>query len=106
MPGKIRLDKLLAPDHLVTQNLCVASMTLDSRKVTNGTLFVALQGAQLDGRKFIDSAIKAGAVAVLSETKNKASHGQQTYQNNVLIIKVYQLSIVLSSIAYRFYFNE
>lgn len=45
----------------------VLSVTHDSRKVAPGSLFVAIPGATSDGHRFIDSAVEAGAVAVLSE---------------------------------------
>ncbi len=53
----------------------VSSITHDSRKVTPGSLFVAITGATSDGHRFIDSAIEAGAVAVLSEHSIDADVG-------------------------------
>ncbi|AHG76262.1 UDP-N-acetylmuramoyl-L-alanyl-D-glutamate--2,6- diaminopimelate ligase [Mannheimia varigena USDA-ARS-USMARC-1296] len=44
-------------------------MTLDSRQVQKGDLFVALKGHQVDGRKFIEKAIEQGASLVLSEAE-------------------------------------
>lgn len=44
----------------------VAGLTVDSRAVQAGDMFVALPGTKVDGRKFIPDAIKAGAVAVLT----------------------------------------
>lgn len=37
----------------------------DSRKVTGGSLFIAVKGCNADGREFIDSAIGKGAAAVI-----------------------------------------
>ena len=45
----------------------VTGITADSRKVQPGFVFAAMQGVVTDGRKFIDKAIAAGAVAVLGE---------------------------------------
>lgn len=42
-------------------------MTLDSRQVEKGDLFVALKGHQVDGRQFIEKAIEQGASLVLAE---------------------------------------
>jgi UDP-N-acetylmuramyl pentapeptide synthase len=42
-------------------------ITLDSRRVQSGSLFMAYKGASHDGRQFIDRAIAAGAAAVLVE---------------------------------------
>jgi len=39
----------------------------DSRKVTPGTLFVAVKGTKSDGHDFIESAVKSGASAVICE---------------------------------------
>ncbi|GLS89828.1 UDP-N-acetylmuramoyl-L-alanyl-D-glutamate--2,6-diaminopimelate ligase [Psychromonas marina] len=79
-------------------------MTLDSRQITKNDLFVALQGALLDGREFIPNAIKLGACAVLSETKQSEKHGLITEQNGAVIIHFYQLPKILSKLASRFYF--
>lgn len=111
MPNKIThpLTQLLSPWISLPSALAitVTGMTLDSRKVKQGDLFVALQGALLDGRDFIDKAILAGATIVLSESKEKHQHGDIVYQNSVATIYFYQLPDVLSELAYRFYFpNE
>ena len=45
----------------------VSGITLDSRKVMPGFLFLAIKGEQSDGHRFIDAAIKNGAVAVAVE---------------------------------------
>lgn len=45
----------------------IASIAYDSRKVSEGTLFVCLKGFATDGHKYIDDAVKAGAAAILLE---------------------------------------
>ena len=47
----------------------ITGITADSRKVKLGYLFAALQGVAKDGREFIDTAIKAGAAAVLTDDR-------------------------------------
>ena len=42
-----------------------AGVEFDSRKVTSGGLFVAFDGEKVDGHDFAESAVRAGAVAVL-----------------------------------------
>jgi UDP-N-acetylmuramoyl-L-alanyl-D-glutamate--2,6-diaminopimelate ligase len=46
----------------------VSGIEFDSRKVTPGSLFVAVKGYKSDGHDFIDSAVKSGVSAVLCET--------------------------------------
>lgn len=53
----------------------LSGITLDSRKVKPGYLFAALPGTKADGRDYIDSAIKAGACAVLAPTGTPAPQG-------------------------------
>ncbi len=45
----------------------VSGITDDSRRVEPGYLFVAVPGVNVDGHQFIDSAVEAGAVAVVGE---------------------------------------
>jgi UDP-N-acetylmuramoyl-L-alanyl-D-glutamate--2,6-diaminopimelate ligase len=46
----------------------VTQVTCDSRRVQPGSIFFALSGANADGNTFVDNAITAGAVAVVSES--------------------------------------
>ena len=50
-----------------TTNLVVKDVQIDSRKVTNGSLFVAIKGALSDGHSFITTAIEKGARAIVCE---------------------------------------
>ena len=43
----------------------ISDVIYDSRKVTEGTVFVALKGYNVDSHKFIPQAVKAGASAVV-----------------------------------------
>lgn len=52
-------------DVLGSDTVRIAGITADSRKVSDGFLFVALQGVQVDGKQFIDKAIEQGAKAVI-----------------------------------------
>jgi UDP-N-acetylmuramoyl-L-alanyl-D-glutamate--2,6-diaminopimelate ligase len=45
----------------------VKDVQLDSRKITKGSLFVAVKGVAADGHRFIDKAIEAGAVVIVCE---------------------------------------
>ncbi len=46
----------------------VSSVEYDSRRVKPGCLFVAMRGESSDGNRFIDQAISAGAVAVVTDS--------------------------------------
>ncbi|HST11774.1 MAG TPA: Mur ligase domain-containing protein, partial [Terriglobales bacterium] len=46
----------------------VAGLAYDSRRVKPGYLFVAMQGETSNGNQFIDRAIAAGAVAVVTDS--------------------------------------
>ena len=44
----------------------ISYITHDSRKVKEGTLFIALKGIQSDGHDFIFDAIDKGAIAIIA----------------------------------------
>lgn len=60
----------------VPLNVEVSGVVYDSRKVSKGSMFVAIKGEHVDGHDFIDEAITRGAVAIVHEkpldTKNIA----------------------------------
>ena len=45
----------------------ITGVNIDSRRIRDGHLFVAIPGTQTDGHKFIPKAIEQGAVAVMCE---------------------------------------
>ncbi len=68
----MRLDELI-PDLngvrvIGDADVWITDIQLDSRRVTEGCLFVAMRGTVVDGHQFIQKAIDAGAAAVLCET--------------------------------------
>jgi UDP-N-acetylmuramoyl-L-alanyl-D-glutamate--2,6-diaminopimelate ligase len=48
-------------------SLPVTDVTYDSRRITPGSLFVAIHGVVTDGNRFVDAARKKGAAAIVSE---------------------------------------
>ncbi len=46
----------------------VNDLQIDSRKVSNGSVFIAIKGAAADGHQFIDTAIEKGASVIICET--------------------------------------
>lgn len=59
------LLQLLGGSHAV-RDTAIHGLTVDSRSVSEGDLFVALPGFSVDGRDFIPDAIQKGAAAVLT----------------------------------------
>jgi UDP-N-acetylmuramoyl-L-alanyl-D-glutamate--2,6-diaminopimelate ligase len=51
-----------------TGNPNISGVEYDSRKVEPGDLFVAMRGESSDGNRFIDRAIAAGAVAIVTDS--------------------------------------
>lgn len=45
----------------------ITGVNIDSRRIENGQLFVAMKGTQVDGHRFIEKAIGLGAKAILLE---------------------------------------
>ncbi len=52
----------------------VSSIDYDSRKVSAGSLFIAMSGTVHDGHEYIDSAIEQGAVAIVAENMPEKDH--------------------------------
>jgi len=51
---------------------CVSGVTLDSRRVKPGDLYVALSGTQVHGAAFCAEAVAAGAVAILTDPDGRS----------------------------------
>lgn len=53
----------------------ISAVVTDSRRVTDGVLFVAFSGESFDGHDYIDEALRSGAAAVLSEREIRSEYG-------------------------------
>ncbi|MFZ0201921.1 MAG: UDP-N-acetylmuramoyl-L-alanyl-D-glutamate--2,6-diaminopimelate ligase [Candidatus Sulfotelmatobacter sp.] len=53
----------------------VSGVEYDSRRVKPGAVFVAMRGESSDGNRFIDQAIHAGAVAVVTDSPSEKPRG-------------------------------
>jgi UDP-N-acetylmuramoyl-L-alanyl-D-glutamate--2,6-diaminopimelate ligase len=73
-------------------------LQLDSRKVKPGDVFLALPGAAVDGRGFIDVAVRQGAAAVIVE-----ANGWKRKNAAVPVLPVPHLRSLLGSLAASFY---
>lgn len=86
----------------------LTGITLDSREVQPGDLFLACLGRQVNGSDFIDAAIGNGAVAVLWEPRPGTLALSQTWRQNldgdqVPVLALEGLSRQAGVIADRFY---
>lgn len=90
------LNQLLPQAH---SNVLIRELTLDSRKVRPGDLFLAVPGSQVDGREYIADAIARGAAAIAYEEKD----APQIQDSAALLLPVRGLQAQLSAIAGRFY---
>jgi UDP-N-acetylmuramoyl-L-alanyl-D-glutamate--2,6-diaminopimelate ligase len=77
----------------------ISGIQFDSRKVTLGSVFVAVSGTQTDGHSFISKAIELGATAIVCE---KLPENQQA---NITWIEVADSSETLGILASNFYNN-
>ena len=77
----------------------VSSVEFDSRKVTPGSLFVAVKGYNTDGHDYIASSIESGAVAVICE------HIPDDITGDVCIIKTGDSEKSLGIAASNFFGN-
>lgn len=50
---------------LIGEDAAITSVSIDTRAITPGQLYVAIKGANFDGNEFVDQAEQAGAVAAI-----------------------------------------
>lgn len=99
----IKLSKLLY--HLYDTALYsdpeITGLALDSRDVKPGYLFFACKGTHLDGRDFIDNAIKNGASAILAEVEDETTRFHM--KEDIPVFPVRHLNHEIGKIAAEFY---
>ena len=77
----------------------IKGINIDSRKVANGHLFIAMRGTQVDGHKFIPKAEEQGATAILCEQLPEEKKEGVTY------VQVADTEDVVGQVATTFYGN-
>lgn len=90
------LDKDIS---LANESMEVSSIVVDSREVKKNSLFVAIKGVDLDGHKYIKSAIKLGAKVIVYQEEIDLS------DDSIILIKVSNTRKALGVIASNFYDN-
>ncbi len=83
----------------VTGNTAIAikDLQIDSRKVSQGSCFIAIKGNVSDGHQFIDKAIENGAIAIICEIL------PSTIQDNITYIQVENSAIAAGFLSHNFY---
>ncbi|OMH36581.1 UDP-N-acetylmuramoyl-L-alanyl-D-glutamate--2,6-diaminopimelate ligase [Motiliproteus sp. MSK22-1] len=81
------------------QNVSCTGLTIDSRRVQKGDLFLACKGEQFNGLDFVPGAIEKGAVAILINSEQDL----QCNDKQVPVIAVDRLEQRLSELGNRFY---
>jgi UDP-N-acetylmuramoyl-L-alanyl-D-glutamate--2,6-diaminopimelate ligase len=84
----------------VPAELCVSDVTLDSRSVSRGALFLACRGGTRHGLEFAQDAVARGARAVLYEGEEAAWPG---LESEIFVAAVPHLSRHVGVIADRFF---
>lgn len=96
----MRLDQLLSQIGQYfdcASGVDVRDMTLDSRQVTEGSLFIAIQGSGTHGMNYVDQAIANGAAAILYDAWSRDVPRQ------VPALHVAGLQVQIGPLAHAFY---
>ncbi|MBO5685598.1 MAG: UDP-N-acetylmuramoyl-L-alanyl-D-glutamate--2,6-diaminopimelate ligase, partial [Alistipes sp.] len=95
------LQQLLAASEVVawhgSRTTPIEHLTFDSREVTAGSCFFAVEGTQVDGHRFIASAVERGAVAVVCR------HLPEERSEAVAYVVVEDVQRVMAEMAAAFY---
>lgn len=82
----------------------ITGLALDSRKIDEGNVFIALAGAKFHGLEYLDQVLLSGVSAVLYEpAANGAELAEASKVTHVPVIAVEELAAKLGAIAARFY---
>ncbi|MBR5657345.1 MAG: UDP-N-acetylmuramoyl-L-alanyl-D-glutamate--2,6-diaminopimelate ligase [Prevotella sp.] len=84
-------------------NIDITGVNIDSRRIVEGHLFVAMKGTQVDGHKFIDKAIEQGAKAILCEDLPEETTNAQP--SPITYIQVPSTEDAVGRVATLFYGN-
>ena len=79
------------------QDVDIKGVNIDSRKIAEGHLFIAMKGTQVDGHRFIPKAIELGAKAILCENL------PEIIDENITYIEVESTEDAAGKVATLFY---
>ena len=78
-------------------NMEIKDLQIDSRKVSNGSCFIAIKGSVTDGHQFIETAIGNGAQAIICENL------PGILQDGITYVQVENSTIAAGYISHNFY---
>lgn len=84
---------------IVSENITVLDVCTDSRAITPGCLFVALEGERFDGHDFVHEAFAKGAVAAVCRKEIKDA------EKPVIYVKDTQRALITIGCAYRLQYD-
>src|SRR5579863_2074781 len=67
-------QEIIAVDSGASSDKPITGIEYDSRRVRPGSVFVAMKGASTDGNKFVDKAIAAGALGIITDSAPTFDH--------------------------------
>ncbi len=82
-----------------THDVPVSGLSADSRTVRPGCVFIVRRGATTDGARYIDEALRAGAVALLRQ----GEPGSMLRPDGVVEVRVADVATTTGRVADRFY---
>ena len=92
------LSKVVVVESHGDLNIPISGVNIDSRRIENNHLFIAVKGTQVDGHTFIDKAIAQGATAILVCDPIPAS-----VPNGVTFVRVADTEDAVGKVATQFY---
>lgn len=78
-------------------DIWVKAITLDSRKVESGSVFIAIKGTQTNGHLYVEKAVQQGASVIVFE------EGEIHVPGDVVLIRVKDSSSAAGILAHNFY---
>ena len=80
----------------------VTGVEYDSRRVRPGAVFVAMKGGSTDGNRYIDKALAAGALGIITDSSPTFDH-LLVYQAGVPVLEVEHGRRALAEVAAAFF---
>ena len=66
---QILINSIKVKEVIGNTNIEITGLSYDSRKISSGNIFFALNGAHTNGIEFVNQAISNGAICIISDTK-------------------------------------